>query len=159
MKSINRENGYTLVELMVVMMVMGGLALGAMAIFIPQFQKLGAETMKAEIMSLSKGQETFMVKTPGSFGTTSANLLQSSLSDLSRGTYLGTSVKDSIGYCIVGYSTTSMSGNHPENRKEYIWYDSLTNGFPEAPNENTAPIGGACEGVNPSSDNLTWFKK
>lgn len=159
MKRINRENGYTLLELMVNIIIMGILAFAAMSIFISQFQKLGTETVKADIMALSKGQETFMVKSPGSFGTTSVNSLQSSLSEMSSGIYLGTSVKDGIGYCIVGYSTTSMSGNHPENREEYTWYDSLANGFIEAPDKNTAPIGGACEGVNPSSDNLTWFKK
>lgn len=155
MKSSKWGNGYTLVELLVGMIVMGVLGFGAIAILMPQFQKMGTETVKADIMVLSKGQEAFMVKFPGSFGTTSVKSLQSSLSEMSSGTYLGTSVKDGVGYCIVGY----ISGKYPENETPYIWYDSLANGFIEAPDKNTASIGGACEGVSPSSGNLTWFQK
>lgn len=148
MKRIDNEHGFA-VDIIIAVLILVMLS----AFLIPLLATRDSSTVVSDsIMTLAKSQEKFIVKSPGSFGTTSQEELRIAYF---KGTHkdinLGVVVKEDIGYCLIG----SLNNNSSEQKS--VWYDSTLNGFVDIP-ENGTVVGGACDGISPDSPNVTWLR-
>jgi type IV pilus assembly protein PilA len=112
------EAGYSLIELLVVIIIVGILAGIAIAIFMKQSNKASDASTRSDLRNLAVMQEGYLTDNPGAYGTATqlAGVENISVSPQSV-VYVYT--KGSTGYCLVGHTGNSTS---------YLVYDSQRGG-------------------------------
>lgn len=156
-RNMPKDEGFTLVELLVVILIIGILSAIAIPAFLNQRQSAVDTLIKADIRSLSQAQESYIVKNPQSAGTISAAELHKTVAKLSDGVAIGVWAVDHVGYCLVGYNKGGEHFGGQGSQSDYIWYDSALGGFVEAANYSDPPIGGACQNPRPEPQQVAWL--
>lgn len=152
----NREDGFTLVELLVVILIIGILASIAVPVFLNQRKKAVDAALLTDIKTLSLAQESAItIKTP--HGTFDGKVLGQTFTTLSKNSSVGTWITK-VGYCVVGYNRNGTYIGDQNDQTTYVWFDSSKGGYILPPDKDTPPIGGACGNPRPPAQQQVWFR-
>jgi type IV pilus assembly protein PilA len=153
---LRNEGGFTLVELLVVILIIGILAAIAVPIFLNQRKTAAEAVLVTDLKSVVLAQQSALIKNPSSAGTIKKSELNQTAKRLSNETVVGTWFVNGIGYCVVGYNKGAIhSGGAGE--LNYMWYDSALGGFVTPPDNATPPLNGACASPRPSTHEQAWY--
>jgi type IV pilus assembly protein PilA len=152
------EEGFTLIELMIVVVIIGVLAAIAIPIFAEQQKSANDAALKSDMKTVSLAQSTYMAKSPSSSGTNDRAEMQKLVPNLSLSdqTVVATWVQSSKGYCVVGYTKSGTIVGGGGATAKYSWYDSALGGFQLNATTGTPPTGGVC-GLNPRPEALWHY--
>ncbi|MDQ1696969.1 MAG: type pilus assembly protein PilA [Frankiaceae bacterium] len=129
-----RDGGFTLVELLVIIVIVGVLAGIAIPIFLHQKGKAADATARSDLRNLAVAEESYATDNISAYGTATELA--------AAGQRLPVSAEDTVyvytsgpaGYCMVG---------HSNNSDVYLVYDSQHGGM-QAPEASLAAAQGVC---------------
>jgi type IV pilus assembly protein PilA len=152
------EEGFTLIELMIVVVIIGVLAAIAIPIFSEQQRSANDAALKSDMRTVSLAQSTYMTKNPSSSGTNDRTEMQKLVPNftLSDQTVVATWVEKGKGYCVVGYTKHGTIIGGGGATAKYSWYDSALGGLQLNATTGTPPAGGVC-GLNPRPEALWHY--
>lgn len=134
-----RDRGFSLVEILVVIIIIGILAAVAVPVFLNQRKKGYDGTVRADMGSAAKHAQVVIEDNPTSSTPFTAAQLTASGFKKSPGTSLAITGSPATGYCIRGF--------HPSGKADSagmaFWYDS-TNGGMRSDEASAAPNTNLC---------------
>ena len=130
-----KEEGFTLIELMIVVVIIGILAAIAIPIFANQQQAAADAAMKTDLKTIALAQQTYITKNPNATGTGNPDELNKLVPKLSQNAITETWA-NAKGYCVVGASKAATSSD-----AKFYWYDSALGGL----QKGSPAAGGACD--------------
>ena len=151
-----KEEGFTLVEILVVVLIIGILAAIAIPIFLNQRKTAGDAVLQTDLKSVVLAQQSALVKNPSASGTIKKADLNQTAQRLSGQTVVGTWFVSGVGYCVVGYNKGAVHAGG-SGQLNYLWYDSALGGFVTPPDDTTPPVGGACQNPRPPTSEQAWY--
>lgn len=153
-----RDPGFSLIELLVVVIIVGLLAAIATPIYLNQHKKAVDASIKADIKALATAAETLATENPTAttYGDTAADrkaAFEAVGFKESPGNELLISGAPAHGFCIIGKNV--RSGSTPSTH--YFWYDSGNGGTPAGPPSSAYPLSGGMACTNPFLIAHDWW--
>ena len=125
MRSSIRQPGFTIVELLIVIVVIGILAAITIVAYNGISQRAFDATLKSDLKSLAMAEDRWLVDNSGVSGTTDLNALAALGYKASPGNLVYVAVNPNIGYCLIERNPRDSGGGSPN----WIAYDSAVGGF------------------------------
>jgi type IV pilus assembly protein PilA len=126
-----RDQGFTLIELLVALVIVGVLASVAIPVFLNQRAKSVDASLKADLVSLARAQESWAVSNPSALsGTDNAAALAAEGFKASPGNTVWVSLNGPRqGYCLLAWSPGSTVGIAGGTGNNVMAYDSRSGGI------------------------------
>lgn len=153
-----RDRGFTLIEVLVVVIVMSVLASVSVPVYLRQRKKAVDASLKADVLNTAKAAETISIDQPSNASALTSQVfgpaaLRAAGATESLSNYVLISGNPAEGFCVVG-GALNGTGTYGLG-SGYFWYDSTNGGLQPVPLPLSAfPATGPCS--SPLTTSRGW---